>query len=273
MQRPWYLALCAATALACGGRTPLLGGFPDAAASTDGATDAPCEEGGPSGGPCATLDGVRICGGVHNCPWLSPPICAGHGCTPAGDTDADAGVCWSDLTDKGSRLCDACNDGEVCIFRDATTLVCAPPDLCQLVWNDGDTTSCRYADKSAYTNEPLPEPSGACPDNLGAPSPRVLCGGACGDCGDPNVPCVGRSPGRPFGICPSLTYGPQPGVATCSIAPSNIRHCPNATDECAVFQVDSANQTLADEHGLCLWGPYCERAKAVYPGGLICHSP
>lgn len=127
MRPPRLLAFCTTISLVgCGGRTPLEAVPLDAAAPDGAEPDAMSENGLFPNGPCETPEGVRICGGEHDCPWLSAPTCAGYGCTRAGNAGVDAGVCWSDLADKGSRLCDACNDGEVCIFRDESTLRALP---------------------------------------------------------------------------------------------------------------------------------------------------
>jgi hypothetical protein len=76
----------------------------DVDSGSDGAGVPPADTGAPLGdaGPCATPEGVRICGGSHSCPWLTTAECSG-GCVPTG-ADGTTGVCWTDLPDKGTRL-------------------------------------------------------------------------------------------------------------------------------------------------------------------------
>jgi hypothetical protein len=270
MPRRWPTILLVLAA-SCGGRT-MLDAWVDA--GYDGG-DAGVEAASPDAGPCSTPEGVRICGGTRDCPRLTAPTCAGYGCSQT-DPGGNAGVCWSDLPDKAAQLCNACSDGKVCVYRGPSELICAPPDLCQLLWEDGDTAACTYADKSAYTEAPLPSSSGPCPGGLGGESGGYLiCDGACGDCGPLGLPCVGRSSGRPFGICPSLDpTGSQRTFATCSIVSGHSTACPgNAQYSCAVFVVDPANQNVAQEYGLCVPAPLCQKIAAVLPGGLDCFTP
>lgn len=252
---------------ACGGRTTLYGDATADAATRDAASliDAGFDGMVLESGPCATPEGVRICGGDRHCPWLVPPGCRGQGCTPTGAGE-DTGVCWTDLPDKGDRLCAACEDGEVCAFRGTSELICVPQDVCSTLWIAGDTTGCRYADKSDYTDAPLPSPSGSCPGNLGGKF--ALCGGDCGGC--PSTPCVGRSPGRPFGICawPDL-LGPQGSISTCSVPPG-AASCYDHSASCAVFSVAAHDAPEARQYGLCLPASVCADASRSLPGGLHC---
>ena len=261
------LVAASACLIACGARTPLNDQGPDGSGADSGAlheaaSDA-LDELGPDSGGCETPEGVRICGGVNNCPWLEPPSCRGHGCTETG-ADADAGVCWTDLPDVGNRLCSACNDGEVCVFRGANELICVAEDVCQTLWDAGDTVGCRYADKSTYTNATLPSPLGPCPGDLSGQ--LILCGGACGGC--PGTPCVGRSPGRPFGVCAWQESGASQGaISTCSVPPGAY-DCTDHTQACAVFAVQATNESLAMMYGICMPASDCAKAAQFMPGGL-----
>ena len=252
----------------CGGRTVLY-----AAEAGVGIDDASFERTGPdgsavqdaNGGPCETPDGVRVCGGDHQCPWLTPPTCSGRGCTPTG-AGQTTGLCWTDLPDKGDRLCAACNDGEVCALRGSSQLVCVSTDVCTTLWEQGDTAGCRYADKSDYTNASLPAPTDACPAGLAGQ--YILCGGDCGAC--PSTPCVGRSPGRQFGICAWLqSASPQSVISTCSVPPGSLDCDQNFA--CAVFQVSANDEPLAKTYGLCIPASDCDKAAQVLPGGLHCY--
>lgn len=255
--------------IACGGRSTLYGETTDAGAEGPPAAyqDAASERSLLDSGPCDTPEGVRICGGSQHCPWLTPPECPGQGCTQTG-SDPSTGVCWSDLPDKGQRLCAACNDGEVCVFRGTGELICAPTDLCETLWGDGDTLGCRYADKSRYTNVALPTPSGPCPGGLAGQF--ILCGGECGDCPS-RLPCVGRSPGRPFGICATFAPGgTQQVVSTCSVPPGAY-DCRDQAAACAVFTLSPSDEPLAKQYGLCMPASDCNKAAEVMPGGLRCY--
>jgi hypothetical protein len=249
---------------ACGGRSQLsLGDGRTDAGDTRPADAAFADQAEGGGSSCETPEGVRICGGKSHCPWLRPPECPGEGCTPTG-AGANAGVCWSDLSDKGDRRCAACNDGEVCAFRQSGELVCVPPDLCELLWDAGDLTGCRYADKSDYTNALLPTPSGPCPGALDG----TLCGGDCGPCPGDRI-CVGRSPGRPFGVC-ALTEVGSSTPATCSAAPPYATCNVAGPASCAVFHVPARDQSQAEQYALCMYVSECRQASTVIPGGLAC---
>jgi hypothetical protein len=260
----------AVSLLACGGRSGLDvlrdADVPDDGSVVDAALDVSLPP------DCATPGGVRICGGSLDCPWLTAPTCAGQGCLPSGEPDA--GACFTDLPDKGDQPCSACSDGQVCVYR-GSALVCAPQDLCETLWADGDELACRYSDKSAYTNAPLPTPSGTCPGNLGGGGPHMpflVCGGSCGDCGAfPTPPCVGRSPGRPFGLCPELV-GVSETPSVCSVMNGSGSGCPwtGIPNSCAVFRDAIADEPVAEQYGFCLTTSNCSAAAAVLPGGLLC---
>lgn len=265
--------LWAGLAGACGGRTTTdtPGGTPDAG---DDAASA-----FPPHGPCASADGVRVCGGTNDCPALTPPACPGFGCTAALDVSTEVpstgGVCWSDLSDQGGTLCAACDDGSVCIQRGTQQLVCVSPHVCEALWDDGVQDVCRYADKSAYNHQALPEPSGPCPVAAGQ---NWACGGACGACRN-GEHCVGRSPSHPFGICTWPPLDPLPDGAPCSIGPSGAADpwCDpqNRTDTssvCAVFRVSSADESVAMQYGICIPRNPCLAMAASLPGGIDCYD-
>ena len=88
------------------------------------------------------------------------------------------------------------------------------------------------------------------------------------------MPCVGRSPGRPFGICAALAIGLTPGtVATCSVSAQGLvtTPCPmNGAYDCAVFDVPTRDVREARRYGLCMFSADCEQAQRVLPGGLHC---
>jgi hypothetical protein len=243
-------------AAACGGRTELgtlvSNGDNDAAAG-DGGLSNPCE-----------VDGIRLCG--PGCPPLGDPTC----CTATFDRDTraptKAGVCWTDLSDKGQRPCIACKDGEVCAYRASDRLVCVPLNICRALDQLGARQACRYADKSAYDGRPLASRSD-CPlvDENGASlkGQHFACGGGCGDCAS-GVPCTGRSADRPFGFCPLVdNAGTSPDHATqCSTAAS----C-QVNAQCVRFSVDLNDQSEANVYGVC--GTRC---KAISIGeSVTCH--
>lgn len=230
---------------ACGGRTDL----PDDLGSTDPLGERSCE-----------ASGVRLCGGA--CPALGPPECPGYGCTPALDRDTLAptsyGVCWYDLRGHTTRPCAACEDGEMCAYRGKDDLVCVPAAVCAALWALGDRTTCRYADKTPYTGEPIPEPEG-CPGTL-------ACGGSC-PCG---VSCIGRSPTHPFGIC---APGYSDFVPTCDLLPDHTyAHSCHDDYACAVFDVPAADRVTAMHYGVCLPTDEClvTKTSLAISGGLHC---
>jgi len=236
--------------------------------------------------PCASSEGVRLCGGAADCEWLVPPECLGFGCTVALDgTSFDpggAGVCWADLPDAAGRQCSACDDGDVCIQRTTDQLVCAPPGVCDALWDLGATAVCRYADKSAYDHQPLPAPSSPCPGGPQKAWPEGLpfmCGGDCGPCDDYFQRCTGRSPIHPFGICVNVedAFSDPETVRTCSLSLDGtvLENCDTFGYEdtlCAVFDVPPNDVSAARKYGVCLRGEACSQAAQSLPGGIHCYD-
>jgi hypothetical protein len=268
VERDAFIAF-ALVSISCGGTTEYATLVDAGDAGVVGDGENPGDESSSDSSACATSEGIRICSGASDCPALPAPQCIGEGCT-ASPSGGSAGICWSDLSDDGNRSCATCKDGEACAFRSSGELVCVPFDLCALLWSNGDEDACRYADKSSFTNAPLPVPSGSCPGNLGAPNQDIVCGGDCGNCGNSSLPCVGRSPGRPFGLCPTPVPA-MPGVlGTCSVALDASMACPGALSSysCAVF--GSGSDSVASAYGICMPAASCASAASVLPGGLTC---
>jgi hypothetical protein len=178
----------------------------------------------------------------------------------------DAGVCWADLRDKAADLCFACLDGELCAQRSADQLVCISREACDALWELGATTACRYADKGAYTREPIPDFDG-CPTG----GQGKVCGGTCGPCedyGSGQARCVGRSPRHPYGVC-ALDY--LDGFPGCWLDDSGKLGQPcGPNDHCAIFDVAAEDQPVADRYGTCVLEKYCEFAAHNLPGGVRC---
>jgi hypothetical protein len=229
-----------------------------------------------------SVDGIRICGG--DCPWLDPPACPGYGCTPALNrvtfNQEIAGVCWADMGD--AELCQSCADGEVCVQRSTSQLLCTGIDVCNALIRLGAGDACRYADKSAYTGAALATPVGPCPST----TPGALCGGACGQCPSWTYDhCTGRSFDRPWGVCPylKLTGGTrQPDdVDSCAVDASGrwVRPCelptilngpyPEEEARCLVFDVAPADMEAARAWGLCSPRSVCQ-AAAHAAGHIHC---
>jgi hypothetical protein len=270
-----------AVLLGCGARTPLPGGPGDGGAafsSSAGAGGAAQGAGGfPPHPPCASADGVRLCG--DGCPPLPAPECPGFGCTPTldrtGDVPSGAGVCWADVPGDAELLCNACPDGQVCAYRSADQLVCVSEDVCAALWDLGATDVCRYADKSAYDHRRLQEPAGACPSFEPSPPLEGLCGGACGGC-ENGYRCTGRSPSHPFGMCVYTGAFDAPGgVDPCARAPDGtmLQTC-GAEGEpgvsCAIFEDALEDEPAAMAYGVCYGG--CAAVAAVFPGGMTCYN-
>jgi hypothetical protein len=277
------LLLVWAIMIGCGGRVELDGppgsgmGGAGASASTTTSNDT-----GSSGGfaphpECAASDGTRICGG-EACPWLEPPECVGYGCASALSRDSleasNGGVCWADLPSAGAELCYGCPEGDACIHRTAEQLICGSIGVCEALWDLGVTDVCRYADKTPYDHQPIPNPPSAeCPGgDVGA-----LCGGGCSPC-NPSQRCVGRSPTHPFGLCASKGSDDDPAnyVRRCSPDETgedspciNIQWSPEVA--CAVFEGTGAPK-LARRYGLCLSKDDCLHAAAHLPGGVVCYN-
>jgi hypothetical protein len=248
---------------ACGART-------SPASNGDGFTlsDGGDEQG--TSGPCR-IAGARVCGG--GCPSLSDAECPG-GCTAAHDRQSKeplgVRLCWSDLkTGYGVDACDACRDGDVCIQRDRTRLVCAPESLCAGLWGRGATTGCRYADKTLYDGSALlASPSTCATKIIGG-----QCGGGCGPCAQiPTVLsgiCTGRSATRSVGVCSYLSGG-APGdpraIHTCAWQAGKwLRTCPSTITTgsgmqkatCLVFDAGIETMTVASLYGLCVPASVC----------------
>ena len=268
MHKP-LTAVVAAIAIAagCGGRTGLGGASTPSDASAESGPSGPCE-----------IDGVRLCGG--SCPALDNSQCPGRGCTTP--QDSSVGICWSDMSDgEGTDACNACRDGDACVQRDATDLVCAPFDLCAGLAARGNASACRYADKSPFSGSSLLSPGSTCPVD----KPGTLCGGACGDCPSWTLQrCTGRSASRPFGVCPRVivenTFDPA-DVAACSVDTSGnaVVACPvpemydppKGKPEPAVCMVFAGgDEHDARAYGLCMPKSDCQTINTGLPGGVHC---
>lgn len=167
----------------------------------------------------------------------------------------------------GAFYCPECVDGYLCAFYDERRVSlgfdfmgCWGPELGVLLSMNGHSDWVRYADRSTYTGEGLPEPS-TCPQIAGLP----LCGGPCGKCADGYV-CMGRSPFHPYSLCvPSWGQPNQQDVCTrgkvCSASKPR---------KCLTFKVDGAAQAIADANSLCIDAAACDAAAQSYPGGAFC---
>ncbi|MEJ7731100.1 MAG: hypothetical protein WKG00_18030 [Polyangiaceae bacterium] len=191
-------------------------------------------------------------------------------------------MCWADTPNEAALQCDACQDGQVCAQRGPEQLVCVSPEVCEALWDLGAVTVCRYADKSAYDHQPLPNPSGDCPG--GAASAGKICGGACGPCdvdgsSQPRR-CTGRSPLHPYGVCAHETNfggtGEPAAIPSCTIAADGAMLEPCATHGdityCAVFDVPPTDLAAARRHGICLRTKVCLHVAAALPGGMTCYD-
>lgn len=268
-----------AALLGCAGRSDIapFGGGADGSGS--GAAGAANATGGfASHPPCASADGVRLCGGSDDCPWLVPPECPGFGCTHAPEVTSfapsNAGVCWSDLAEP--EACVACFDGDVCLQRDAAQLLCVAPTVCEALWDLGATGVCRYADKSRYDHQHLPVPAGACPG--GDATAGVVCGGDCPSCllsGDAFARCVGRSPHHPFGLCVApFAYHGADAILVCSLDPTGavVIACDSPYHYCGVFETPPEDAPAAQRYGVCVETGACVAAALHLPGGLRCYD-
>ncbi len=229
-------------------------------------------------------DGVRLCG--DGCPDLITPdsstfdieagnVCLGYGCLPTKDiqhfTSQSAGVCWADAQSIAKYPCGTCNDGEVCVQKSPSDLVCMPEDVCRALWTLGVRDVCRYADFHPYDGRPVATPAQACPF-VAKDGPQRVCSGACPPC--PGVErCVGRSPDHPFGLCRDDFVGglePQPSAfppcKTClATLPSDAGY------GCAVFD-GSDNAALAHAGGFCMPVKDCLQIGKLFPGGMSCYD-
>ena len=272
--------------LGCAGRSDISGDghlAPDATGGEiqDGGFDTAAD-----GGPLDLCDpaGVHLCG--EGCPWLATPdaatpadasgICPGYGCLSPEDTlsfapVAEAGVCWAESEATAKYLCGTCNDGEVCVQRSPSELVCVAEDVCRALWTLGVRDVCRYADFRPYDGRALPEATASCPIITGATGPQVICAATCPPC--PNSErCVGRSPDHPFGLCNNQLLGlgdPQPSdFQTCGACFASLP--PTADWVCAVFDTAPADEAAARAGGFCMPRKDCLTASAALPGGASC---
>jgi hypothetical protein len=170
--------------------------------------------------PRSNAVGAIPAGDVPNCgvdliPDDTGGVIGAPGLPPAAPIDNNARVCipadkaleWP--VEYPSHLCVACADGNLCFLLDPRQLtawkylgqtdafaffVCGGQEYGWLLAQSGHADMVRYADRSAYTNEALPEPA-TCPSFPGLP----LCGGACGSCATGT--CMGRSPRHPYSLC------------------------------------------------------------------------
>lgn len=238
MRRALTVALAiAALSAACGART-------SAGEDTAGAGSTTAPRPHP---PCASADGIRLCGGTAACPALPAPTCPGYGCTPAYTVEgpSSAGVCWADAPDHTARRCPVCEEGEVCVQR-GRDLYCTSRDLCDALLDLGARGTCRFTDMTVYDGRPFAEAS-ACPAER-------LCGGGCGACRgaySTEYACVGRSAQRALGVCESLV----------ALLPRQCGSC-NLDEACGVYPGVPADHDLRRRHGVCIEGPAC---RALIP--------
>jgi hypothetical protein len=181
--------------------------------------------------------------------------------------------------------CQECTDGHVCVFESSTNaqnfgpdssaalemqiMGCTDMGYAEMYALNGRSDLARYADRSAYTNAPLPTPSD-CPSIAGL----TLCGGACGDCATGYI-CVGRSPLHPYSLCVNdfTTHPAPPNVPTFCLR-SDTNDCEDVNNpgalRCLTFKVDDASQPVADANSFCVDTAVCNAAAAAYPGGAYC---
>jgi hypothetical protein len=235
------------------------------------------------GGPlnaCAPA-GVRLCGA--GCPELLEAdaanevdvanVCPGYGCLRADSTTdftpSAAGVCWADATADARYACGECPDGDVCLQKSTSELVCVPEDVCRALWLLGVRDVCRYADFAPYDDRPVPQSTSTCPL---PPSPHLLCGGQCGNC-DVGVQCVGRSPDHPFGVCRNIDiHLPTPQPSDFMSCDECLASTPQyATWACAVFD-GSAPLSTREQGGFCLELGDCLAVGGSIPGGASCYD-
>lgn len=270
------LALLATTLVAaCGGMTS---DDTSKDASSDGLDAAFLSDGVSA---CAAPGGLMLCGGTCGNPC--PVDSTGAGCVSEREGQPqELGVC--DVGIFEISTCDECSDSHVCVFgsvRDANdfgpdssipnlemaSMACADVAYAEMYALNGRPDLARYADRSTYTNEPLPTPA-SCP-NVGT---LRLCGGACGDCPSGYI-CIGRSPLHPYSVCVNdfTTKVPPPNTPTSCIR--NLAGWCSSNGpglQCLTFKVDAASQTIADENSICVDKAICQAAAVAYPGGAFC---
>ena len=216
--------------------------------------------------PCVSAGGLHaVCKGFNDCfPGAEQ-----------GQNDACPFCSSFDLTKPG--LCvppDDINsgptsDGQIYVEYEPLSGLWGPYsyDVGPLLAANGGADQVRYADWSAWTGDPLPEPS-TCPTFT---SFRI-CGGNCGACKAGEI-CTGRSPDHPYSICASMK---QCGyVAALADAGTPWTGCtPDAGQTCLTFQSSPDGQVLADQNGngFCIDDAACQEAQTSYPGGVFCHA-
>lgn len=245
MRRSKSLA-CLTFCIACGGKVLVYGGEGDA-------------------GPTCTVAGARICGGtcgvLSDCPGSCVTLVEGDGSL------STYGVCFSDLSDKGTTACALCDSGEGCVERAPDVFVCVPLDLCGDLEKLGARNVCWYADKSPFDGRPIVAPASCSdPEINHVPS---MCGGACGRCATQYGAldrCVGQGPDHPAGMCVYGNFG-GPVWPTCT-ADGSVP-CP-AEGACAFFAAPPADPGVANENGVCLDYDECHELHSALPGGIEC---
>lgn len=272
------MLLAASVALGCGGRAvPLDGGL-------DGAADAgPRPDSGFTA--CSSPAGYNLCNGP--CGAACPPDKDGNpGCAsdqPGMPDPVDLGICETTGALSGWVAaasgfgCNQCADGHVCVLSTQRLwrtspvetfdiMECATRDFAIMYTLAGHPEMARYADRSAYTDQPLPEPA-TCPSVPGI----TLCGGACGGCPQ-GYACVGRSPLHPYSLCVNEAAPKEYGGLADTCERSNPNSCWSDFYDwrCLTFEVDGASQPVADAHGLCVDRAICDAAAQGYPGGAFC---
>lgn len=237
-------------------------------ASSDAARDSgevPGSDGGYT--QCTGPYGSKLCGGPAMCNVGCPEgRCSGDQSFPLADpTRLRICTVFGGSAGAGSHDCWQCTDGDVCIFADQEMVSlgfdgmrCLGPEFGVLLSMNGHADWVRYADRSTYTGDPLPEPA-TCPQIPGLP----LCGGPCGSCADGYV-CIGRSPLHPYSLCVNKWKPSLP----CKRGDSCIGAVPPS--RCLTFKVDGASQSVADANSLCVESAICDAAAKSYPGGAYC---
>jgi len=227
------------------------GGSGGADGGTGGVPNLPTE--------CRADNGVQICGGKYQCSPTDP------GCEycllfPDMLEANEVGFCVNQaLGDWHS--CYLCEDGRICAttMESDTIPNCVPWEIGPLFTAAGASHRLRYADHSAWTGAPLPEPD-TCPVLQDVP----LCGANCGGCAAGEV-CTGRSPLHPYGICASSDIS----ISACNTTTEKCK----AGQGCFIFSVQSEHQAEADANGYCLSEKACLATAAMLPGGGKCELP
>lgn len=257
-----FLATCVLAA-ACGGRTSEPGsaqleagdGDHDGSAQNEGGV-APSEA---SASTCVAASGYALCGGPNDC---FPVADQGKGsacwsCDPYYGYDM---VLCANAVIPGGPQAGLASDGEVYVEAIAPgAWETVPFDVGELFAANGAGDRVRYADWSAWTGAPLPDPT-ACPQ-FGSFS---TCGGACLPC-PVELTCTGRSPLHMYGLCADASSN----QSFCDAAQG--WSCPQG-DACMVFEVSSEDQSYADAAGICFPTSVCQSIASQYPGGAYCHT-